>query len=62
MGGDGHGFPYKVPDWKTYKVSANTPELQQVERMLKSLGLKVGVVGRIIFVSLNYIILGPLAA
>eukprot|EP00092_Neocalanus_flemingeri_P004547 GFUD01004897.1.p2 GENE.GFUD01004897.1~~GFUD01004897.1.p2 ORF type:complete len:100 (-),score=14.05 GFUD01004897.1:133-432(-) len=40
MGGDGHGFPYKVPEWQTYKVGAHTPELQQVERMLKSLGLK----------------------
>ena len=40
MGGDGHGFPYKVPDWKQYKVGAHTPELEHVERMLKSLGLK----------------------
>ena len=40
MGGDGHGFPYKVTDWKAYKVGAHTPELEHVERMLKSLGLK----------------------
>ena len=37
-GGD---FHYKVPDWKTYKVGPHTPELENVQRMLKSLGLKV---------------------
>lgn len=37
MGGDAKSH---VPDWKTYKVGAHTPELQHVERMLKSLGLK----------------------
>jgi len=36
-GGD---FHYKVPDWKTYKVGPHTPELENVQRMLKSLGLK----------------------
>ena len=37
-GGD---FHFKVPDWKTYKVGPHTPELENVQRMLKSLGLKV---------------------
>ena len=36
----GGAFP-PVPDWKTYKVGPNTPELQHVQRMLSSLGLKV---------------------
>ena len=39
MGGGGH-FP-PVPDWKTYKVGPHTPELEQVQRMLSSMGLKV---------------------
>ena len=34
-------MPYKVPDWKIYQVGNHTPELQQVQRMLSSLGLKV---------------------
>ena len=37
MGGD---FP-PIPDWKTYKVGPHTPELEQVQRMLSSMGLKV---------------------
>ena len=40
MGGGG-AFP-PVPDWKTYKVGPHTPELENVQRMLSSLGLKVG--------------------
>ena len=39
MGGGG-AFP-PVPDWKTYKVGPHTPELENVQRMLSSLGLKV---------------------
>eukprot|EP00088_Acartia_fossae_P009303 TRINITY_DN14496_c0_g1_i1.p1 TRINITY_DN14496_c0_g1~~TRINITY_DN14496_c0_g1_i1.p1 ORF type:complete len:107 (+),score=21.13 TRINITY_DN14496_c0_g1_i1:30-323(+) len=38
MGGGGP-LP-AVPDWKTYKVGPHTPELEHVQRMLKSLGLK----------------------
>ena len=34
-------MPYKVPDWKIYQVGKHTPELEQVQRMLSSLGLKV---------------------
>ena len=34
-------MPYKVPDWKIYQVGKHTPELEQVQRMLGSLGLKV---------------------
>ena len=34
-------MPYKVPDWKVYQVGKHTPELEQVQRMLSSLGLKV---------------------
>ena len=41
MGGD--AMP-KVPDWRSYQVGSHTPELQQVERMLKSLGLKVRII------------------
>ena len=37
----GGEMPYKVPDWKIYQVGNHTPELQQVQRMLSSLGLKV---------------------
>jgi len=33
-------MPYKVPDWKIYQVGKHTPELEQVQRMLGSLGLK----------------------
>ena len=32
-----------VPDWKSYQVGSHTPELEKVQRMLKSMGLKVGV-------------------
>jgi len=35
----GGAFP-PVPDWKIYKVGPNTPELEQCQRMLSSLGLK----------------------
>lgn len=39
MGGhDHHHAPYKVPDYKIYKVDA--PELVQVERALARQGLK----------------------
>ena len=34
-------MPYKIPDWKIYQVGKHTPELEQVQRMLSSLGLKV---------------------
>ena len=37
----GGEMPYKVPDWKIYQVGKHTPELEQVQRMLSSLGLKV---------------------
>ena len=37
----GGEMPYKIPDWKTYQVGKHTPELEQVQRMLSSLGLKV---------------------
>ena len=37
----GGEMPYKVPDWKIYQVGKHTPELEQVQRMLGSLGLKV---------------------
>lgn len=39
MGGHGHGEPYKIPDYKIYKV-ADVPELAEVERALASQGLK----------------------
>jgi len=29
-----------VPDWKSYQVGSHTPELEKVQRMLKSMGLK----------------------
>ena len=38
----GGGALPPVPDWKSYKVGPHTPELEKVQRMLKSLGLKVG--------------------
>ena len=38
----GGEMPYKIPDWKVYQVGKHTPELEQVQRMLSSLGLKVG--------------------
>ena len=37
----GGEMPYKVPDWKIYQVGKHTPELEQVQRMLSSMGLKV---------------------
>lgn len=40
----GGGALPPVPDWKSYKVGPHTPELEKVQRMLKSLGLKVGVI------------------
>merc|ERR1712156_950014 len=36
----GGEMPYKVPDWKIYQVGNHTPELENVQRMLSSLGLK----------------------
>lgn len=39
MGGHGHGEPYKIPDYKIYKV-ADAPELLEVEKALASKGLK----------------------
>ena len=38
----GGGALPPVPDWKSYKVGSHTPELEQVQKMLKSMGLKVG--------------------
>ncbi|XP_066952032.1 NADH dehydrogenase [ubiquinone] 1 beta subcomplex subunit 3 [Macrobrachium rosenbergii] len=35
----GGGAPYKVPDWRIYKVE-NAPELVNVQRALASHGLK----------------------
>ncbi|XP_026293983.1 NADH dehydrogenase [ubiquinone] 1 beta subcomplex subunit 3 [Frankliniella occidentalis] len=42
MGGDHHhhGPPYKVPDYRTYKVDENSPELLQIQRALAAQGLK----------------------
>ena len=42
MGGDHHhhGPPYKVPDYRIYKVDHNTPELLEMQNLLKSRGLK----------------------
>ncbi|XP_034243241.1 NADH dehydrogenase [ubiquinone] 1 beta subcomplex subunit 3 [Thrips palmi] len=42
MGGDHHhhGPPYKVPDYRIYKVDANSPELLHIQNVLKSVGLK----------------------
>lgn len=42
MGGDGHGHhsePYKVPDWRIYKVE-DAPELLRLQRVLAAKGLK----------------------
>lgn len=40
MGGHGHHHePYKVPDYKIYKV-ADAPQLVEVERALARVGLK----------------------
>ncbi len=42
MGGDhghGHGPPYKIPDYKIYKVES-VPELMAVQRALAQKGLK----------------------
>lgn len=39
MGGHGHGEPYKIPDYKIYKV-ANAPPLLAVEKALAAQGLK----------------------
>ena len=38
----GGGALPPVPDWKSYQVGSHTPELEKVQRMLKSMGLKVG--------------------
>ena len=50
MGGGG-AFP-PVPDWKTYKVGPHTPELEQVQRMLASMGLKVSIMIKVINISI----------
>ncbi|CAH0550844.1 unnamed protein product [Brassicogethes aeneus] len=41
MGGHGHGHgdPYKIPDYRIYKV-ADVPELASIEKALASQGLK----------------------
>ena len=38
----GGGALPPVPDWKSYQVGSHTPELEKVQKMLKSMGLKVG--------------------
>lgn len=41
MGGHGHHHePYKVPDYKIYKVDKTVPELLEVEAALARHGLK----------------------
>ena len=39
MGGDHHGPPVKIPDYKIYKVES-VPELMAVKRALAAKGLK----------------------
>lgn len=39
MGHGHHGEPYKIPDWRIYKVE-NAPKLLQTQKVLASLGLK----------------------
>ncbi|RWS16606.1 NADH dehydrogenase [ubiquinone] 1 beta subcomplex subunit 3-like protein [Dinothrombium tinctorium] len=38
----GHHFPFgcRIPDWRQYKVSEYTPELQKLEKRLAERGLK----------------------
>jgi hypothetical protein len=40
MGGHGHHDPYKVPDYKIYKVDKAVPQLLEVETALGRMGLK----------------------
>lgn len=42
MGGDHHhhGPPYKIPDYRIFKVDKHSPELVHVQDLLKSVGLK----------------------
>lgn len=37
--GHGHGEPYKIPDYRIYKIE-DIPELMQTKRALESQGLK----------------------
>ena len=48
----GGGALPPVPDWKSYKVGPHTPELEQVQRMLASMGLKVSIMIKLINISI----------
>ena len=64
----GGGALPPVPDWKSYQVGSHTPELEKVQKMLKSMGLKVGQEDSLIYLDYRDSMItvacssGPLAA
>ncbi|GFO32548.1 NADP dehydrogenase [ubiquinone] 1 beta subcomplex subunit 3 [Plakobranchus ocellatus] len=39
MGGNGHGAPHEVPDWRIYKAEG-VPELERLQKRLGAVGLR----------------------